>query len=327
MIDYHLLLHALESTPARAWLKTLPSNLATALSSNAHGQLHIWLEILDALPNIQTKRVNLNQSCVTIGESSELGQSEQILIIESLQSLIPWRKGPYNLFGIQIDSEWRSDWKWDRLEKHMQTLDNRLVLDVGCGSGYHCWRMLGAGAARVIGIDPGLLFVVQFHALKHFAPKLPIDVLPLALEQLPANLQAFDTVFSMGVLYHRRSPIDHLLQLRDCLRPRGELILETLIIEGGSSEVLTPQDRYAKMRNVWFIPSLDILKRWMERCGFQQVRCIDVNATSTKEQRQTAWSADASLKDFLDPGNPSLTIEGYPAPLRATLIAERKGSS
>ena len=326
MIDYRLLLQALESTPARAWLKTLPSNLATALSSKAHGQLHTWLETLDGLPNIQTKCIDLNQSCIQIGDSSELTQSDQVLIIESLQSLIPWRKGPYDLFGIQVDSEWRSDWKWDRLEKHIQALDNRLVLDVGCGSGYHCWRMLGAGAARVIGIDPSLLFVVQFHALKRFVPKHPIDVLPLTLEQLPINLQAFDTVFSMGVLYHRRSPIDHLLQLRDCLRPRGELILETLIIEGESNEVLTPRDRYAKMRNVWFIPSLATLERWMERCGFQQVRCIDVNATSTKEQRQTAWSADASLKDFLDPDNPGVTIEGHPAPLRATLIAERKRS-
>ena len=323
MIDYRLLLRALETTPARSWLKTLPSDLAAALAPKAHGRLSGWLATLDALPNIQTEYSRLNQACVQIGNAKELEGSQQASLIEALQSLIPWRKGPYDLFGILIDSEWHSDWKWDRLEKQIHSLNKRLVLDVGCGSGYHCWRMIGAGATRVIGIDPSLLFVVQFYALKHFVPKLPVDVLPLALEQLPTNLQAFDTVFSMGILYHRRSPIDHLLQLRDCLRPGGELILETLIIEGKLAEVLTPKNRYAKMRNVWFIPSLATLERWLERCGFQQIRCIDVTTTSLEEQRQTEWSSDASLREFLDPDNHHLTIEGYPAPLRATLIAER----
>jgi tRNA (mo5U34)-methyltransferase len=323
-IDYNLLLEALEKTLAHPWLKTLPAALDVALAPKAHGRLPAWLKTLDSLPNIQTDSFKLDQTCIQIGEQSELEPSQQTALIKSLQSLIPWRKGPYDLFGIQIDSEWRSDLKWSRLEKHIQSLHERLVLDVGCCSGYHCWRMAGAGAARVIGIDPSLLFVVQFHALKHFAPTQPVDVLPLALEQLPANMQAFDSVFSMGVLYHRHSPIDHLLQLRDCLHPGGELILETLIIEGETTEVLTPRDRYAKMRNVWFIPSLPILERWLERCGFHQIRCIDVTTTSTQEQRQTEWSADASLNEFLAADNCKLTVEGYPAPLRAIVIAERR---
>lgn len=324
MIDYTLLLEALKTTPARLWLKTLPSALDAALAHRVHGRLPAWLEALQALPAIQARSIGLNQACIRIGDSGELKPAERQRLNETLHSLTPWRKGPYRLFGIHIDSEWRSDWKWDRLEKHIQPLNGRLVLDVGCGSGYHCWRMAGAGAARVIGIDPVLLFVMQFHALKHFATTLPVDVLPLALEQLPANLQAFDTVFSMGVLYHRRSPIDHLLQLRDCLRPGGELVLETLIIEGASNEVLTPRDRYAKMANVWFIPSLLTLERWLQRCGFQQIHCIDITTTSTREQRRTSWSAEASLGEFLAPGDHSLTIEGYPAPRRAIVIAERR---
>ena len=56
----------------------------------------------------------------------------------------------------------------------------------------------------------------------------------------------------MGVLYHRRSPIDHLLELKGCLQTGGELVLETLVIDGGLGEVLVPENRYAKMRNVWF---------------------------------------------------------------------------
>ncbi|MCF1540680.1 DUF1698 domain-containing protein, partial [Escherichia coli] len=78
----------------------------------------------------------------------------------------------------------------------------------GCGNGYHMWRMLGEGAYQVMGIDPSELFLIQFEAVrKLMANDQRIHLVPLGIEQLP-ELQAFDTVFSMGVLYHRRSPLD-----------------------------------------------------------------------------------------------------------------------
>ncbi len=192
-----------------------------------------------------------------------------------------------------------------------------------CGNGYHCWRMAGAGADLVIGIDPTQLFLAQFLAVRHFLGKsYPIHLLPLGIEQLPANLQAFDTVFSMGILYHRRSPIDHLYELKGCLHQGGELVLETLVIEGEEGEVLVPNGRYAKMRNVWFIPTPATLCGWLRRCGFRNVRLVDVTATTVEEQRRTEWMQFESLSDYLDPANPQLTIEGHPAPQRAIILAE-----
>ena len=245
--------------------------------------------------------------------------------------LHPWRKGPYQLFALTIDTEWRSDWKWDRVLPHIAPLKNRLVLDVGCGNGYHCWRMLGEGARQVIGIDPSAKFVFQFNVLKHYLGDLPVDVLPLGIEQLPTEMQCFDSVFSMGVLYHRRSPIDHLLQLKGCLKPGGQLVLETLVIEGGPGEVLVPtgdgpnadSSRYARMRNVWFLPSVATLESWLRRVGFTDIQTIDESDTSLDEQRSTRFMSYQSLVDFLDPGDESLTIEGYPAPRRAALIATK----
>jgi tRNA (mo5U34)-methyltransferase len=149
----------------------------------------------------------------------------------------------------------------------------------------------------------------------------PVYVLPFALEEVPGNLKMFDTVFSMGVLYHRRSPIDHLLALRDCLQPGGELVLETLVIDGGLGQVMLPEDRYANMRNVWFLPSCDTLISWMKRCGFTGMRVVDVTTTTVEEQRSTAWMPFHSLKDFLDQENQQLTCEGLPAPKRAIIIA------
>jgi len=239
-----------------------------------------------------------------------------------LKTFHPWRKGPYHLHGIHIDTEWRSDWKWDRLLPHISPLKNRSVLDVGCGNGYHMWRMLGEGAHQVIGIDPSELFLVQFEAVrKLMGDNQKVHLLPLGIEQLP-ELKAFDTVFSMGVLYHRRSPIDHLIQLKNQLVSGGELVLETLVIEGDENAVLVPFDRYAQMRNVYFFPSALALKAWLEKVGFVDVRIVDENVTSLDEQRTTEWMKHNSLPDYIDPNDPSKTVEGYPAPRRAILVAK-----
>ncbi|MCK5863518.1 MAG: DUF1698 domain-containing protein, partial [Marinobacter adhaerens] len=50
---------------------------------------------------------------------------------------------------------------------------------------------------------------------------------------------------------------------------------------------------------------------------------VDVTPTTTDEQRSTDWMRFNSLQDFLDPNDPSKTVEGYPGPLRATVIAEK----
>ncbi len=142
-------------------------------------------------------------------------------------------------------------------------------------------------------------------------------------EDLPPDLACFDTVFSMGVLYHRKSPFEHLFELRGALRPGGELVLETLVVEGDEKTVLTPEGRYAKMRNVWFIPSVPLLEIWLQRCGFSDIRCVDVNRTSVDEQRATEWMIEESLAAFLDPDDPLRTMEGHPAPLRAIMVAKK----
>jgi tRNA (mo5U34)-methyltransferase len=129
----------------------------------------------------------------------------------------------------------------------------------------------------------------------------------------------------MGVLYHRRSPMDHLQELKDCLRPGGQLVLETLVIEGGPGETLVPEGRYARMGNVWFLPSPDTLLGWLRKIGFSDPELLDVTVTSTQEQRTTDWMRFHSLENFLDPQDSSRSIEGYPAPCRAIVTARAPG--
>lgn len=291
-------------------------------AEQGHGDLSSWLEMIQELPVLVADQVELDTSVVGVASSQAPPASVQALLASGLMTLHPWRKGPYRLHGVTIDTEWRSDWKWDRLVPGLASLEGRRVLDVGCGNGYHCWRMLGAGADLVLGIDPTQLYVMQFMAVNHFIGSSRLTVLPLALEDLPTELAAFDSVFSMGVLYHRRSPIDHLMALRALLRRGGQLVLETLVLDADNDRVLVPPQRYARMRNVWFIPTPSLLCGWLRRCGYSDVRVVDVASTTRKEQRSTDWMRFQSLADFLDPVDRSLTIEGLPAPRRAILVAE-----
>lgn len=325
MIDYQPLVDRWRSGNLAPWALQLEQQISQGLSPARYGDLARWLQALEDLPAINADKINLDDSRVGATCASPVAQATVEQLRTALQGLHPWRKGPFELFGVHIDTEWRSDWKWDRLRGKLDALHNRRVLDVGCGSGYHCWRMLGAGAAEVIGIDPTPLFVVQFWALQKYLRQDNIWVLPMGIEHVPPRLQAFDTVFSMGVLYHRRSPLDHLQELQDCLRPGGQLVLETLVIEGGPGDSLLPEGRYARMGNVWFLPSCDTLLSWLRKLGFVEPEVVDVCVTSTEEQRSTEWMTFHSLAEFLDPEDASKSIEGYPAPRRAVVTARVPG--
>ena len=306
------------------WLNTLRDAVDSHFNPRRYGDLPAWLESLSGLPGIKPGSVDLLNG-VRVGSSEDCAPGQKDLLEKHLRELHPWRKGPFDLFGLHIDTEWRSDWKWDRLKGYISSLDGRAVLDVGCGNGYHCWRMYGAGANLVLGIDPSPRFVVQFEAVKRYIGEVPVHLLPVGIESVPDDTSLFDTVFSMGVLYHRKSPLEFLLKLKGCLRAGGELVLETLVVDGDDTTVLVPEGRYAKMRNVWFIPSVGMLMRWMRRCGLENVRVVDVSTTTVEEQRSTGWMQFESLPDFLWPGDPGRTIEGLPAPKRAILIAEKQG--
>ncbi len=320
---YHTLLTSLEQQGHQPWANQLRTQLTRRFEQWPHGDIQRWQGALESLPTVAGAYADLNQSAIALYSGEPLGTGVVRVMESGLRGLMPWRKGPFDFFGVHIDTEWRSDWKWDRIAPWLSDLDGRKILDVGCGSGYHCWRMAGAGARQVIGIDPGLLFLFQFLSVKKYLGDVPVDLLPVRMEDMPRKLETFDTTFSMGVLYHRRSPLDHLVELRETLRDGGELVLETLVADGPKGYSLMPEDRYGMMRNVWFLPSCDTLLLWLERAGFRNARVVDVTDTTTREQRTTDWMRFQSLKDFLDPEDHTRTIEGYPGPKRATVIAVR----
>jgi len=299
------------------WVQQLESASSNWLVN--HGDYARWSSSLEALPEISKPLGTVDTAAVTVaGDCADSAGLRQ-----ALQGLMPWRKGPYQIADVFIDCEWRSDFKWDRVLPQLAPLKGRRILDIGCGNGYHCWRMLAESPELVLGIEPSVLFNLQFRVLQKYLQPTNIHMLPIGVADIPLDLNWFDSVFSMGVLYHRRSPLDHLYQLKSFLVSGGELCLETLVIEGGAGELLLPQNRYARMRNVWFIPSSTELVNWLQRCGFTNVRIVDEAVTDVTEQRVTEWMQFESLQQCLDPEDATLTIEGLPAPRRAVLLANK----
>lgn len=301
--------------PLPADLPAWPLDLALArFSEDHHGDYPDWQAALEALPNM-TDITTSYGDIVTVKGTADKQNLEQ-----TLQTFHPWRKGPFQVNDVFIDTEWRSDLKWNRINQSLGQLDGQRILDIGCGNGYFGWRMLEQGAAEVIGIDPTLLFCMQHLVIKHFCQDSRNWVLPLKIEEIPTTTQ-FDTTLSMGVIYHRRDPQQHVQQLFDLTAQGGQGVLESIVTLG--EQTLIPENRYARMRNVWNIPTVDDLRRWMQTAGFQSIDVIDVSPTTETEQRSTAWMRFESLRECLDQSDPSKTVEGYPAPVRATLVGRR----
>ena len=322
-MQYQKLLEILNENSMGNWSNLLKKQTPDFFSNINHADFSKWLNVIHDLPFISASEFHLDLESITIGNKIDCSDAERRYIKRQLKHLMPWRNGPYNLFGIVLDAEWQSNMKWARLEGQIKPLQDKLVLDVGCGNGYYCWRMLGKKAKYVVGVDPSLLFYSQFMAIKKYSPNCNIDLIPLGIESLPDKGLYFDTVFSMGVIYHRRDPIEHLRQLSKCLKSGGELIIESLVIDSDNLDVLIPKERYAKMKNVWSIPSVKLLVRWINDAGFKNIKIIDTTQTTIKEQRVTEWMKFESLANFLNQHNINRTIEGYPAPARTIVISEK----
>lgn len=291
------------------------------MSPRHHGDTSRWLDALNSLPDVRPSRVLLGPT-VTIGSGNDLGDDQRDVLETSLRALHPWRKGPFEFFGIRVDSEWRSDCKWARLWAALGDLAGARILDVGAGNGYYGWRMLDAGAECVVGVDPTIVYNMQHRAVCAYLSDLaPRNVLlPLRLEELPPGPR-FDIVFSMGVIYHRRRPREHIERLRARVESGGCAVIETLIVGPEHSPWLEPRGRYARMRNVGRIPTLDTLRAWLAEAGFDPPQVVSVERTTPAEQRSTEWMRFESLAAALDPADPEHTIEGHPAPVRAVLTA------
>ena len=306
------------------WIDELTNtiNQEVIFFKNPKGNAFFFNKALENLPDIEPSSIDLVNNKVSIGCESDTNIGNIEKLKESLRKLCPWRKGPFNLFGIDIDSEWQSFIKWDRLKDHLGDVKGKRILDIGSSNGYYMFRLAALNPLMVLGVEPQHSFYYQYLALQKYLSLDNVYCLPVKFETFPAMQNYFDMIFCMGILYHRKSPVEMLQSMHKLMQKGGKLIVENLVLESQDGLCLFPESRYAKMRNVFFIPDLKCMESWLKRAGFSDIQCIDISKTTVEEQRATDWIDTESLLDFLDSNDHSKTIEGYPAPVRAMFTAK-----
>lgn len=282
-----------------------------------------YYKAVQTIADIQSNFFDCSSAVIKVGHPEEISPGQKQRLYHCLQTFCPWKKGPFELFGVNIDAEWRSDWKWDRILPHISSIKNRKVADIGCHNGYFMFRMVAQQPELVIGFEPYSKHFWNFQLIQNIVKQKMLAFELLGVEHIHYYPQFFDTIFCLGILYHHTDPIGLLRKMRQALGPKGEVIIDCQGIPGDLPVALTPQKRYAQARGIWFLPTQSCLENWIGRAGFSDINCFFAAPLSVKEQRRTIWANIDSLPEFLDPHNPSLTVEGYPAPWRYYAIARK----
>jgi len=285
--------------------------------------LQEYNDALKSLPTFKSKNINLASDQIKIGDESEFTSEQKAAFETAVKTFIPWKKGPFDFFGHKIDSEWRSDLKWNRIKENIGSLKGQKIADIGCNNGYFMFRMAAENPELVIGLEPYAKNYLNFKFIQNFEQIESLYFELLGTEHIHHYPKFFDKVFCLGILYHQTDPVQTLRKIFQSLKPSGELIIDCQGIAGEDPVALVPEGRYAQARGIWYMPTLSCLKNWMRRAQFRDIECFFDEKLSVDEQRTTKWAPIKSLKDFLDPNDPNKTIEGYPAPRRFYLKARR----
>ena len=307
-------------------LEAVLANKAAWIAQNKKGFLR-FRERLETIRHLRASSCDFSDDVVRIGQAEDLTSAEQLLLHEALLAFKPWRKGPFSVFGIDIDAEWRSERKWRRLVPEIPDLQHKIVADIGCNNGYYMFRMAAHQPKFVLGFEPYLQHYYTFSMLNTFAGQNNLQVELLGIEHLGLFPACFDVIFCLGILYHRPSPLDALKDLLTALKPGGTLLLESQAIPGTESVALFPERTYAKVPGTWFVPTASCLQNWLVRSGFREVRLFCEHPMNSTEQRRTQWMDFESYQDFIDKHDPARTIEGYPAPRRVFFKATKELST
>jgi tRNA (mo5U34)-methyltransferase len=279
----------------------------------------------ESVRHIRAGSCDFSGDVVRIGGRDELPGPDRERVYRAMREFMPWRKGPFEVFGTEIDAEWRSERKWNRVLPVLPDLRDKVIADIGSNNGYYMFRMAHHRPRLVMGFEPYLQHYFAFQILNSFAGCRNLCAELLGVEHVSLFKKSFDVVFLMGILYHRASPIDVLREIRSAMKPGGTLIVESQGIPGDEPCALFPEKRYAKVPGTYFVPTGACLANWVSRAGFGETGIFFSHPMSSREQRRTDWMVFESYADFIDKGDPSRTVEGYPAPVRIFVRAVNPG--
>lgn len=296
-------------------VKKLRAKLTERFRQDKKGFLR-FRQPFDSVSDITAQSVDFTQDVVRIGAEGSLDFEDFQRVDAAMRAFMPWRKGPFEVFGIEIDAEWRSDRKWARVLPVLPSLDGKVIADIGSNNGYYMFRMAAQRPAAVLGFEPFVQHYFAFKTLNSLADQKNLYIEPFGVENIGLFPACFDLIFLMGIIYHRISPVEMLKEVKQAIKPGGTLIVESQAIPGELPVALFPEKTYAKVPGTYFVPTSSCLINWLSRAGFSDIELFGEHPMGPEEQRRTEWMTFESFSDFIDSKNPHLTIEGYPAPWR-----------
>lgn len=281
-----------------------------------------WREGADGVSGIRASSLRIEEDRVCFGSAADLNDSETARVVDSLKAFLPWKKGPYEIFGHSIDSEWRSDLKWQRILPYLGNVKDTFVADIGCHNGYYMYHLRAHGAKSVLGFEPMPIHYFNHQLMQNIFPTPELNLELFGVEHIDLFPESFDLILCLGILYHHTDPIGLLRKMRIALKLKGRIIIDCQGIAGDDPVSLTPTNRYAGASGVWFLPTMSSLQNWIRRAGFSQQTPFYSAPLDSNEQRATSWADVKSLKDFLNSEDPTQTIEGHPAPWRHYIMVK-----
>ena len=111
--------------------------------------------------------------------------------------------------------------EWHVVKKMLPNLENKRVLDLGCGFGWHCRYAIDEGAKSVVGIDISERMLNE--AKKNTESKL-IEYIKMPIEDIEYPEDTFDVVISSLALHYIESCTEVFNKVNTCLIKGGNFI-------------------------------------------------------------------------------------------------------
>lgn len=120
-----------------------------------------------------------------------------------------------SLLGLQGAGEWHE------LQKMMPSFEDKTVLDLGCGYGWHCDYAAKHHAKKVIGVD---ISHRMLETAKQKNAHECIEYRCLAMEDLEFLPQTFDVIISSLAFHYVKDYQQLISQISHWLKPQGDFV-------------------------------------------------------------------------------------------------------
>ena len=161
------------------------------------------------------------------------------------------------------------------------SLRNKIVADIGCGTGRHWQKLFDKNVGRLIGFD---VSIEMLNVLKKKYPACETHLLKKDLLK-EFKKESFDVIVSTLTLAHIKNANVALAEWKNILKKNGDLIITDFhpaALENGSKRTFTSSGKTITLKN--YIYSLSDLRKYAAALRLKEVNFIELDINETTKQ-------------------------------------------